>query len=287
MSHFKKVYIEITNRCNLNCSFCPKSKRKTEFMTVGSFKMILDEIKPFTDYIYLHVKGEPLLHPDIDKILDASHEKGFQVNITTNGTLIQETQNKIILKPALRQINFSLHSFDEKPSDEGKDEYLNHIFSFAKEALANTNMYISFRLWNLQKEGLNTNGNKSIFDLLEKEFGLDYALEEKLTPGRGIKIKENLYLNSDYEFKWPDIKDTYENPSGFCYGLRDQVAILVDGTVVPCCLDGEGVTELGNIFSQNFGQIIASERAKNIYEGFSNRTAVEKLCCKCQYKERF
>ncbi len=287
MRQFKKVYIEITNKCNLKCSFCPQGKRKTGFMTLESFTKILDEIKPFTDYIYLHVKGEPFLHEKIGEILDISHEKGFKVNITTNSILIHKVHKKIIMKPALRQLNFSLHSYDDESSGINKNEYMKNILLFAKEALKKTNIIISLRFWNLDLNDNHPEENRSKFELLEKEFQLSYKLEEKIIPGKGLKIAERLYLNSDYKFIWPDLQDENDNAAGFCLGLRDHAAILSDGTIVPCCMDGEGVINLGNIFYQKFSEIIASERAKNISDGFLSNKAVEILCRKCRFKEKF
>ena len=85
MKKFKKMYIEITNICNLNCIFCPKTLRKPKFMSCDEFKIIADKLKNYGDYIYLHVLGEPLLHPDIEKILSISESFNFKVIITTNG----------------------------------------------------------------------------------------------------------------------------------------------------------------------------------------------------------
>ncbi|MFH0975952.1 MAG: radical SAM protein [Spirochaetota bacterium] len=286
MKHFKKIYIEITNACNMNCSFCPRSKRKTEFITLESFIKILDEIKPFTDYIYLHVKGEPFLHGQIGEILDISHEKGFIVNITTNSSLIHKVHEMLITKPALRQINFSLHSY-ESGSSGINDEYIKNVILFTKEALNKTKIIISLRFWNLDPCNNQPAENRKKFELLEKEFQLPYKLEEKVIPGKGFKIAERLYLNSDYKFIWPDINDENDNPAGFCLGLKDHAAILSDGTVVPCCLDGEGVINLGNIFNQKFSEIIIAKKAKNISDGFLSNKAVELLCRKCKFKEKF
>lgn len=98
---FKKVYIEITSVCNLACSFCPPTARAKGLIKVEQFNKILDEIRPHTKYIYLHVKGEPLLHPRIDQLLDAAHAKGFKVNITTNGTLIKKKSRENIRKASI------------------------------------------------------------------------------------------------------------------------------------------------------------------------------------------
>jgi radical SAM protein with 4Fe4S-binding SPASM domain len=259
-------------------------------MKLEKFNTILDQIKPYTDYIYFHVKGEPFLHLEIDKFLDLSFEKGFKVNITTNGTLIRGVKDKIINKPALRQINFSLHSFDGNEGNENKDEYINNIISFTKEALKDTNIIISFRLWNLDEDNvtnLQKERNAHILEIIQKEFSLDYKIEEKVSPGRGIKIQDRLYLNQDHVFEWPALDKEEDDGVGFCYGLRNQIAILVDGTVVPCCLDGEGVINLGNVYDINFSEIIESDRANNIYNGFSRKEAVEELCRKCGYRRKF
>ncbi len=290
MKKFKKFYIEITNVCNLACSFCPQTKRQPEFMKIETFSNILDQIKPHTDYIYFHVKGEPLLHPEIDKFLDLSHEKGFMVNITSNGTLISKTKDKLMDKPALRQINFSLHSLSGNRGYDNKEEYLNNILSFVKETRTNKSIIISLRLWNLEQDNLANLENKrnhSMLEIIEKEFNLPYKIQEKITPGRGIKIADKIYLNQDHEFKWPDLKEEEDDGIGFCYGLRNQIAILVDGTVVPCCLDGEGVINLGNIKDTHFSEIVESKRANKIYDGFSRRYAVEEFCRKCGYRKKF
>ncbi|EJO5347536.1 SPASM domain-containing protein [Clostridium botulinum] len=290
VKRFKKFYIEITNVCNLACDFCPQTKRKQQFMAIEIFDKILDQIKPYTDYIYFHVKGEPLLHPEIDKFLDLSYEKGFKVNITTNGTLINKVKDKIIMKKALRQINFSLHSFDGNEESKDKDKYINDIISFIRDTIDKNNIFISLRLWNLDKDNitnLKKKRNAELLHIIEKEFKLPYKIEEKITPGKGIKVYNKIYINQDHEFQWPDLKAEEDDGKGFCYGLRNQVAILVDGTVVPCCLDGEGVINLGNINENDFGKIIDSKRANDILEGFSKRLAVEELCRKCGYRKKF
>ncbi|MGL5122882.1 MAG: radical SAM/SPASM domain-containing protein [Fusobacteriaceae bacterium] len=289
MKNFKKIYIEITNICNLKCSFCPTTKRKLSSISLENFSLILDQIKPYSKYIYLHVKGEPLFHCDFENILKTAKEKDFFVNITTNGTLIEE-KKYILLNNLPRQINFSLHSFDKDLSSIDNNNYLENILDFVEEILKKNKTYISLRLWNfdsLDSTSTKQKGNRLILKKIEEKFNLNFSIAENLISGKGLKIKEKLYLNSDVEFKWPELKNTYHEVNGFCYGLRNQIAILVDGTVVPCCLDGEGVINLGNIFTTSFKEIINSSRAVNLYKGFNDNRAVEELCIKCQFKEKF
>ena len=246
---------------------------------LDAFNDILDQIRPHTKYIYLHVKGEPLMHPRIDQLLDAAHAKGFKVNITTNGTLIKKNAEKLLGKPALRQINFSLHSFDGHEGSENREKYLGDILEFVREA-KEYNTIISYRLWNLQQEHRNDlakRRNRETLEILENEYNLDFKIEEKVQPGKGVKITKNVYLNQDHEFRWPSLLAPEDEGKGFCHALRSQAAILVDGTVVPCCLDGEGVINLGNVKEKSFSEIVDGERANNLVDGFSRREAVEEL----------
>ncbi|GIP46484.1 MULTISPECIES: radical SAM/SPASM domain-containing protein [Paenibacillus] len=290
MKKFKKFYIETTSICNLACSFCPPTHRQAQFIKIEDFRKILDDIKPHTDYIYFHVKGEPLLHPKIDQLLDISHEKGFKVNITTNGTLLPKVRHKLLGKPALRQMNFSLHSFDGHEGSTDREGYLKSVLSFVREAVASSDLIVSFRLWNLTQDNetnLQRMRNRETLEIIEQEFDLDYRIEEKVMPGSGVRLAERIYLNQDHEFEWPDLQAPEDDGKGFCHALRNQAGILVDGTVIPCCLDGEGVINLGNVYQTPFSEIVEGERANRLYDGFSRREAVEELCRKCGYRKRF
>lgn len=288
MKIFKKIYIEITNVCNLRCNFCPATNRKSKFMSVYDFNYILNEIKDYTDYIYLHVKGEPLLHPDLGQLMDIACKKGFKVNITTNGTLINKTKDILLNTPGLRQINISLHSFDGNEDQDNKDEYLDDILDFIDEAKNVSTLIVAMRLWNLSSKDVNIEiKNKYIIDKLEERLGFKYDLNKDSQIKRGIKIRDRLYLNEDEEFIWPDLDNEIFSEKGFCYGLRNQLGILVDGTVIPCCLDGEGKVNLGNIFNNNLNDILNEDRTKNIYNNFSNRIVIEELCKRCGYRHKF
>lgn len=290
MKKFKKFYLEITSVCNLACSFCPPTIRARQFVSVEDFAKRLDQIKPHTDYINLHVKGEPLLHPNIDKLLDISYDKGFKVNLTTNGTLINKRKHQLLNKPALRQMNFSLHSFDGHEGSVDREGYVSSVLTFIKEATSQSDLIVSLRLWNLSEDNMTNiekQRNRNILEKIERAFELPYKIEEKITPGSGMKIADRIFINQDYEFQWPSLQEEADDGKGFCYGLRNQAGILSNGTVVPCCLDGEGVIDLGNINDSSFSDIIAGDRATKLVDGFSQRVAVEELCRKCGFRKRF
>lgn len=284
LKHFKKIYVEITNVCNLHCTFCSENKRNSGFMPVSLFTEVIKKIHIHTNYIYLHVKGEPLLHPNLSEILDFCNEYKLYVVLVTNGTLIREKGDILLTKPALKQINISLHCITELQAYTNKKDYINSIISFTKQVIAQSNITISLRLWNIEKEKLNNHAdNQEILKSIEHEFAPDSNLIQMVIPGKGLKLHERLYINSDFEFSWPSIDSPYDNPNGFCYGLRDQLAVLFDGTIVPCCLDADGIINLGNIQENEIQQIITSDRAQKIFNGFSNAKRVEPLCQKCQF----
>ena len=163
-----------------------------------------------------------------------------------------------------------MHSFDGHEGSENREKYLGDILEFVRE-VQQYDVFVSYRLWNLQKEALTelaARRNRETLEILEKEYNLDYLIEERVEPGKGIKIAKNVYLNQDHEFRWPALHEKADSGKGFCHALRTHAAILVDGTVVPCCLDGEGVINLGNVQEQKFSDIIEGERATALVDGF-------------------
>jgi len=291
MKRFKKVYIEITNICNLCCSFCPKTRRRLSRNTKEHFLHIIEAVKPYTDHIYLHLLGEPTLHPELKTYLEICEENGLKVNLTTNGTCLQKVQEVLITSPALRQINISLHSFEANEQKIEMKQYMEEILDFVIEATKRSNIICSMRLWNMDAKNLKAQNelNADIMKQIEEKLELEFSVQKKLleTQKQGIKLRNQIYLNKAEKFQWPTMERQVISEKVFCYGLRDQIGILVDGTVVPCCLDGEGHIALGNLFEQSLEEILESPRSRAIYEGFSNRRAVEPLCQRCGYATRY
>lgn len=255
-------------------------------MSRDIFIKILEQLRGCTHHLRFHVLGEPLVHPDLGLFLELCHEHGYRVTITTNGVLIDRAGLLLLAQPALRQVNFSLHCAESNKVLFSPDAYLGNIFCFIDEARKNKNIHISLRLWNA---GNTADQEKNFYILhsIEKKFGLAYSLKQQLTGQAKIKLADAVFLNQAEHFLWPDINGKDFGGHGFCLGLRDHIAVLVDGTVVPCCLDSEGVINLGNINKNPFSAIVTGSRARNLYDGFSRRAAVEPLCRRCGYRLRF
>ncbi|HEY5586469.1 MAG TPA: radical SAM/SPASM domain-containing protein [Ruminiclostridium sp.] len=287
MKKYKKIFIEITNICNMKCNFCPETKRQLKYMNKEDFAHVIEEVKPFANHIYFHLMGEPLLNPEIGSFLEICYKNGLKVNITTNGTLLNRVKDVLLKAPALRKVSISLHSFEANEGTANLEEYIADVMRFVKEA-SGKGIFCELRLWNRNSEGIQASNrlNLDIIDMLKQSLQLNFSLEAALEQRNNIKLQNNLFIQLADKFEWPNIDRDIVDEEVFCYGLRDQFGVLVDGTVVPCCLDNEGNIALGNIFEQPIYEILNSDRARRMYDGFTGRLAVEELCKKCGFAKR-
>lgn len=267
-----RCYLEITNVCNLNCVFCPKTTRAKHTLTLDEFDTLTTRLQGEVKFLYLHLMGEPFLHPLLPQFLLMAREKGFIPVLTTNGTLLSQRTDLLDALPHKLQISLHSHEGNDK---ENIAQYINEVMPFATEA-ARRGCIVVLRLWN---EGGHNRMNETILQLIAQH------LPEPWTPrADGWKLTDNLFVESDNMFEWPDLEHAaYTEDDVFCYALRNQIGVLVDGTVVPCCLDHNGDLGLGNLYEHSLKHILASPRAQALYQGFTHHTAIEPLCQRCGY----
>ena len=273
---YSRAYVEITNICNMNCSFCHGHGREMRRMTKEEFSRVLDQLSAVTRYIYYHLMGEPLTHPELPTFLKMAKERGFYSAITTNGTLLK-ARGEELLGAGLYKVSVSLHSF-EGDSAEAHLSYLSTIADFA-ECASEMGVIVALRLWN---RGVDGGKNDTALAFLRERLAGEWV-----ESARGIRIRDKLHLEWGERFEWPDKAATVRGSDMFCYGLKDHFGVLCDGTVVPCCLDSEGTIALGNLFEEPLSDILDSERARRMRDGFSRRCATEELCQRCGYAQRF
>ena len=273
---FSRVYVEITNSCNMNCSFCHGTRRPPRSMTIEEFSLVLDRLSGVTEYIYYHLMGEPLTHRDLPELIRMAGNAGYKSAITTNGTLLSRRGDELIAA-GVYKVSISLHSFEEGSAADF-DAYLDSCFDFADKA-SRAGVLTVFRLWNRGHDG---GRNEYILEKMKSRLVGEWRWSQ-----RGARIRDKLHLEWGDRFAWPD-RDAPDMGDGvFCYGLGDHFGILSDGSVVPCCLDADGEITLGNIFEERVANILASDRARAIAEGFKKRHAPEELCKRCGYARRF
>ncbi|HCY06633.1 MAG TPA: radical SAM protein [Erysipelotrichaceae bacterium] len=269
---FKRVYIEITNQCNLNCTFCKKNSRNIYYMNKKEFVHILDQIKDYTRYIYLHVQGEPLMHPLLEEFINIAKEKYFNIQIVTNGSLIDKCN--FLLEGNVRKISISLHSISYQSIDI--DKYYDNIIKFSRQASELNKTYIELRFNN---EDIMDNKTKFLLNKLESNF--DFKITSK---DKSYKIMNNVFVAFNNIFEWPSLSNDFVSDKGYCLGGINMLAILSNGLVSICCLDSEGDINLGNIYTNNLKEILESDKYLNIINGFKNRKVIEPLCKHCTYR---
>jgi radical SAM protein with 4Fe4S-binding SPASM domain len=286
---FLRTYIEISNICNLQCTFCPEVEREKKILHPEKFRIILKKILPYTEQICLHLMGEPLAHPQFSEILQICDEEQATIHLTTNGTLLSKFGFDLFLKSkSIRQINFSIHSYKDNFPNQDLRPYLYDILLFSKQVLdQKPNLYINYRLWNLQKKDQMRLENQEIIDHVCEFFQVPVNERIDVTSKKSKNITGRIYFHFDSRFEWPNLTNPIYGDKGFCHALTQQLGIHADGTVVPCCLDKEAAIPLGNVLLQNFEEILNSPKLINMRDGFKNHVLTEELCRKCSYIKRF
>ncbi len=289
---FQKIYIEISNICNLQCSFCPVVERDKSIMPPDLFQKILQEVSPFAKEICLHLMGEPLAHPkfrDILNICDNQFEKtNVPINLTTNGVFLQKHIEQLLSSPSLKQINFSIHSFKDNYKDKDITPYLDEILQFSEKLKRERpEVYVNYRLWNIFKETKQNDENINIINYIANFFSKEINLNIDVASIKSKKIIDRIYFHFDSRFTWPSMELQKISTTGSCHALKGHIGIHANGVVVPCCLDKEAIINLGNLQDTSLQSILLSSRAKKMKEGFSQKKLVEDLCQRCPYITRF
>ena len=282
---FNKVYLEISNICNVQCSFCPVVEKEKKLMNVTEFEAVLKEVTPLAEIVCLHLLGEPLAHPKFSDILDVCEQYNTQIDLTTNGILIKRHEERIINSTCIRQVNFSIQAFKDNFPDRDLDPYLLPLFDFAKSAHEKRpELYTNYRLWNQQS---NDSDNENVFQKIESYFNISINRNIETGAIKSKKIWNRLYLHFDSRFEWPSFSLPHLGTRGRCHGTINHIGIHADGTVVPCCLDKNSAINLGNVHEQSLRDILDSKRFTSMRDGFLQGVLVEPFCQHCSFIKRF
>jgi radical SAM protein with 4Fe4S-binding SPASM domain len=283
---FKRIYLEISNICNVQCSFCPVVEKDKKLMSLAEFEETLAQVVPLAEIVCLHLMGEPLAHPKFTQIIELCDRYGAQIDLTTNGLLIQRYKDLIVHSKSVRQVNFSLQAFRDNFPERDMDPYLLPILDFVQLA-HNTKptLYTNLRLWN--QGSTDVDSNEEIFQKIEQYFSVSINRNVEVGIIKSKKIWNRLYLHFDSRFEWPSFLLPHRGTQGRCHGAVNHIGIHADGSVVPCCLDKNAVIQLGNVRDQPLSEILAGDRFVKMREGFLNGVLVEELCQRCSYIGRF
>lgn len=285
---FYRVYIELTNICGLKCSFCPPKTLPTQTMSLPFFEHILDELQPYTKELAYHIVGDPLTLSNLEAYLDITCQKNFKVSLTTSGYFLGQRDVKTLLHPAIKQINISLNSYNKNSMPLSFEAYMAPILELCRlKNEIQKDIFINLRIWNMDAKESEKDFNEMLFALLEKVFGIPLHVKSIYqNRPKSIRLAEKILLHFDDYFEWPSLESNHQS-EGTCQGLSSHFGILSSGKVVPCCLDKDGIIELGDLHVSSLKEILYAPKTQTMMNGFKNDKAVELLCQKCTYKDRF
>lgn len=299
---FEKIYIELSDICGLNCGFCPSVKGVRGAMSVEKFGIIAKKVAGVGRIYTFHLLGDPLVLPNLKDFIKLANAHKMPLELTTSGFYMSEKNTQLLLESEnIRQINLSLMAFLAQKK-LNLNEYFAPILRFLRLHLAqNSQSFVNLRLWNLGANFTPPFENNAIYSLLEREFNTKI---QKNAPKN--RLENRIILHQSELFCWAgtkafskaddlkaqkefvDLQGEKNVPKvpcakGSCHALRKQIGILSDGTVVPCCMDTSGVMGLGNLFTQELSEILASKRAVVMKKGFERGEFTEKLCQQCEF----
>ncbi|MCF6244464.1 MAG: SPASM domain-containing protein [Sulfurovum sp.] len=285
---FYRIYIELTNVCGLSCSFCPTKELPSKEMDLIFFESVIEQASHYTSEIACHVVGDPLTQSNLHEYLDIIHKYSLKAILTTSGYFLKKHTYDTLFHPCVKQINISLNSFNKNDTSLTFEQYITPILSLCEAKLQREEeLFINLRVWNLDEMMSERHFNEILFKTFSTTFDTSVELDTIYSERpKSIRLASKILIHFDNYFEWPSLKNKNYG-DGTCQGLQSHIAILASGKVVPCCLDCDGIIELGDLHTNSLEEIVNSQRAKTMIEGFKEHKAVEELCQKCSYKMRF
>ena len=285
---FYRIYIELTNVCGLSCSFCPTKALPSKEMDLDFFESIVKQAKVYTNEIACHVVGDPLTQSNLHAYLDILQKHGLKAMLTTSGYFLKKHTYETLFHPCVKQINISLNSFNKNDTSLTFEQYIKPVLSLCEAKLQRKeDLFINLRVWNLDEMMSERTFNETLFEKLSATFNTKLHLQNIYEERpKSIRLASKILVHFDNYFEWPSLNNKVYG-DGTCQGLQSHIAILASGKVVPCCLDCDGIIELGDLHEETLDKVLNSKRAVNMLEGFKEGKATEALCQKCSYKARF
>lgn len=262
------VYFHVTQRCNLNCTYCynkhnlnNRDELNTEEILVCLNKLASIGVKTIN-----FTGGEALLRTDIIYIVKMAKKLGFKVCLLTNGTLLQE---KISILDAVDRCMISVDNIDAELNSltrKGSDKYhvietLAELPDFYKEKITVRSVVTRGREKFIQK-------NRDYFQRIGIKYVANACLPNDLSD---VKNVPRLI---------PEFVEVGKNQ--MCGAGRSVIAIDSNGDIYPCQTFIDENYRMGNILEKEWYYILRENGKKS--ELVNLRLEEKTLCKSCEYK---
>jgi hypothetical protein len=241
-------------------------------MDLDFFESLIIQAKAYTKEIACHVMGDPLTLTNLSEYLDIIHTHGLKAILTTSGYFLKKHSYDTLFHPCVKQINISLNSFNKNDTSFTFEQYITPVLLLCQEKLKREEeLFVNLRVWNLDDSMSERNFNEILFTKLSNVFGVRVELRSiyKERP-KSLRLASKIRIHFDNYFEWPSLKNR-DYGDGTCQGLESHIAILANGKVVPCCLDCDGIIELGDLHENSLESIVTSSRASEMLNGFKEK----------------
>ena len=289
------AYIETTNYCNLECSFCNRNEviGPLKHMSISNFKKLLDKIKhhPIKEAKLMGM-GEPMLHPKFDEIVKTFKDyfpdaflivaTNCQYNISEGKALRKRFQT------ALQYIDllyFSIDGYEESYERDRAPAKWDKLLTFLDD-FRNMDRRGCRVTCNYVVNPQNVDDIKKVNDEIVDEYGLEELRlniaqdwsEDKSMPG-GYSNKQLKYLKS-----WGNnVKGKAVWDFSDCFWVNEGIYTTVEGNVKMCCMN-TAAEPFGNIFQTDLEDIRNSKDYQNVKLGCNTNNPTSH-CKSCSYKE--
>ena len=317
---FRKVFIELTNHCNMSCDFCPDSimTRKRGFMDLDLAKRIINELseKDMTRSIDFHLMGEPMLHPHYAELATYVHEKGLNAVLYTNCTLLNKKNISKLVSIPLSGMVLSVQSsnagafINRRARNINFEDYIKGVESFVHSWINSRNRtplsihYMTGLQDNSPGKELIKNRQECI-DILSYWRDFLHKIDPDSVEKYHFLPKVNLnnlwsqymiYPGISVFFKYCHTWDGQMLPAGYqvrpnsrgiCKEIIDRnkmssFAILWNGETTYCCSDYDGSLELGNVSGRSIEDVYFGDKASHIRDMAEKEKIVHPTCQSCR-----
>lgn len=295
-------------------------ERKRGHIDLKLLEKLLDEIadKHLTKIVTFHLMGEPLIYPHIFKAIALAVDRKLELHLTTNGSTFAIRPDHIekLVASGIPKVTISLQTpstdtftLRGAPPNLSPNLYFSGITQYVQANLEDEQSPTRVNIKFLDstphpflvphkplkivegREQMQAELNRWA-DILFQGYShppdlqwIDQQIRQH-KPGRWqvITLHPKLGLETFPLDSWGNVElgtDVVPARFGTCNGAAQQVGVLYDGTVVPCCKDYEGRIPLGNLNEKSLAEILVDRPACALRQGFDRLQVTHPVCQRC------
>lgn len=255
---FLSANLELTNRCNLRCAFCPtgngRMTRRRATLDAALFRKVIRESRPL-EHALLFQWGEPLLHPAFDELAREAGRAGIRTFLTTNGTLLDDSRIQRLLDAKIDRITVSVDG-DARTHEHVRGVPLSRVEAGLRRLIRAR-------------------------DAARSSTAIDVSM---------VVAPETETAVGAFEDRFRKLADRVQRIPVLTSGVRRTrcrepwrggLVVLADGRVTACCVDHDGVLAVGDARRDSLRDIWNGDRMQGLRRAHAGRGELPSICRTC------